>query len=103
MRSLETFGDRVIPVWSAHVGSSRQQLETAVGGIVSKFADMVSSLDAIVLSAREALDEEHGDVFNCSRTQLGEVVAALDTVIGQKQRTMQAFRPWRASTSRCWP
>src|SRR4051794_19378645 len=44
--SLSEFSQSVTPLWSAHIESSRQQMETAVSALVTKFATIVTLLDA---------------------------------------------------------
>lgn len=92
LESLTGFGDSVPPAWARHIESARRQLDTAVAGLVGKFAEITSALDAALGSSRHAVGDGHGEVFERGRRRLGEVVAALNDAIGQKQQTLDAMR-----------
>ena len=90
--SLATFSRDVAPIWCAHVDSSRAQMDTAMTGLLSRFAAIVTSLDAIVVSARAALGDGGEDVFGASRLQLDDVVKMLDCAIAHKQQAHEGMR-----------
>jgi methyl-accepting chemotaxis protein len=90
--SLEAFASSVTPVWSSHVSASRDQMQLAVAGITSKFAEIASSLDDIVASAQAALGDGHEAVFDASHRQLAEVIAVLDGTISQKNKTLEGLQ-----------
>ena len=92
LQSLAEFGNRVTPVWSAHVQTSRQQMETAVTGLVGKFGGIVSLLDVALNSSQDAMRDNVDDIFDTSRTRLGEVVTSLDSAVEEKRRTMDSMR-----------
>jgi methyl-accepting chemotaxis protein len=55
------FGNAVAPVWSRHIESSREQMESAIAGLSGQFAHIVDSLDEAVRTASletETLDDE---------------------------------------------
>jgi methyl-accepting chemotaxis protein len=89
---LTVFGDSVIPVWAGHIETSRRQMETAVSGLVSTFADIVTLLDKALSSSRIAMTDAQGDVFDSSRSRLGEVVGTLDNTLEMKRRTVDGLR-----------
>ena len=70
LQSLAEFGNRVTPVWSAHVQTSRQQMETAVTGLVDKFGGIVSLLDVALSSSQDAMRDNVDDIFDTSRARL---------------------------------
>jgi methyl-accepting chemotaxis protein len=90
--SLKDFGREVIPVWSGHVESSRQQMETAIGELVTTFAGIVTLLDRVLSSSGLAVSDQHADLFDTSRHRLGEVVATLDNTLEMKRKTVQGLR-----------
>jgi methyl-accepting chemotaxis protein len=92
VRSLTEFGDRVIPVWASHVESSRQQMESAVGALVDKFAGIVALLDGVLSSSQSAVGDTQSQLFDTSRGRLGEVVATLNHAIEQRQQTLAGMR-----------
>jgi methyl-accepting chemotaxis protein len=90
--SLSEFSQSVTPLWSAHIESSRQQMETAVSALVTKFATIVTLLDTALGASRQPVGEVHTDVFDSSRQRLGEVVGALDGALAQQHRTVEELR-----------
>ena len=76
----QQFGDAVAPVWSRHIASSREQMETAVADLSQRFGGIVDTLDAAAHSARqETEDLNHSSngllaVFNRAEQDLGAIV-----------------------------
>lgn len=89
LASVARLGEEVPPVWSNHVETSRQQMETAVNGLTSTFGNIVVLLDDALNSSRQAFGSGHGEVFETSRQRLGEVVEALDSTLSQRERTLR--------------
>ena len=92
LRSLTAFGQDVTPVWSAQVESSRRQMESAIGALVVKFDDIVTLLDSALSSSQGAMGEGYRQVFDTSRSRLGEVVSALDSALETKRRSLAGLR-----------
>ena len=90
--SLSEFSESVTPLWSAHIESSRIQMETAVSALVGKFATIVALLDSALGTSRQSVGDVRGDVFDSSRQRLGEVVGALDGALAQQHRTVKELR-----------
>jgi methyl-accepting chemotaxis protein len=90
--SLTEFGETVTPIWSAHVESSRRQMEAAVGELVATFAGIVGLLDTVLSSSREGMSGGGSDVFDTSRDRLTSVVGDLDATLQMKQRTLEELR-----------
>ena len=82
------FGDEVAPVWSRHIESSREQMDTAVAGLSERFAHIVDSLDAAVHTASletETLDDADKGlmaVFNRAEQDLGAMLEAQRAAMG---------------------
>lgn len=87
-RSLETcisqyqrFGGMVAPVWASHIGTSIDQMETAVSALIARFSGIVDKLDQVVRdsgSARESVNDNGlVAVFSRSEKELGTVVSSL--------------------------
>ena len=79
----QKFSETVVPVWSGHIESSREQMESAVAALSERFSMIVNRLDVAVRSADLETQniEDRGSmglvaVFNKSEQQLGGVVAA---------------------------
>lgn len=92
LRSLQDFGEQVTPVWSAHVETSRQQMESAIGELVQTFGDIVTLIDQVLASSGDALSSGRSEVFEASRARLGEVVETLDNTLEMKRRTVEGLR-----------
>jgi methyl-accepting chemotaxis protein len=88
-RSVIEFASLVVPVWSAHVTSCREQMADAVGGISTQFAGIVDDL-AIALTSTG--DGSQASVFDESRRRLGGVVGTLDAALELKNRTLADLR-----------
>jgi methyl-accepting chemotaxis protein len=89
VESVAEMADSLPKVWSGHVESSRQQMESAVGELTSTFGQIVVLLDDALTASRDAFGEGHGSVFDSSRRRLGEVVETLDATLSQRQRTLK--------------
>ena len=89
------FGDEVAPVWSRHIESSREQMDTAISGLSERFAHIVDSLDAAVHAASlEAATLEDGDkglvaVFNRAERDLGAVIASQNAAVSGMQAMLE--------------
>jgi len=92
LAGLDTFGRQIIPVWAAHIESSRIQMETAVTGLTERFDGIVSNLDQLLKESQAALNESDGGVFEASRDRLGKVVANLDIALQDKQHMLEETR-----------
>jgi len=90
--SISEFSEAVTPLWSAHIESSRVQMEDAISALVTKFATIVTLLDSALGASRQGTGDFHGDVFDSSRQRLGEVVGALDGALAQQHRTLEELR-----------
>ena len=88
LRSIEAylgaqvdFGEQVVPVWKAHIESSREQMESAInslsdrfGGIVDKLGEAVQTVD---LETQVIDDNDKGllAVFSRGEQELGAVIS----------------------------
>jgi methyl-accepting chemotaxis protein len=89
LRSLESylagqqqFGEKMAPVWSGHIESSREQMESAVAALSERFSGIVDKLDEAVhasgLATETIEDGSNGlvAVFARSEQELAAVVAS---------------------------
>lgn len=90
--SLRDFGQQVTPVWSALIGSTRQQMEVAINALTSRFNNIVNNLSSAVDLAQGVFSENDQQLFESSRKRLGQVVDNLDQVLGDKQRMLNAIK-----------
>ncbi|WP_420474668.1 methyl-accepting chemotaxis protein [Noviherbaspirillum sp. ST9] len=82
LHSQRHFSEQVVPVWTGHIETSREQMETAISELSEDFGRIVDQLDNTVHSASMATgsidDRENGlmAVFDHSEKRLGEVVSS---------------------------
>ncbi|MGI9134223.1 MAG: methyl-accepting chemotaxis protein [Rhodoferax sp.] len=78
----QRFGAEVAPVWSRHIESSREQMETAIAAISLRFAGIVDKLGETVQNASletstlEGSDKSLIAVISRAETELGQILAA---------------------------
>lgn len=88
LRSLQTLGNDVVPVWARHVETGRNQMETAIIDLMVRFSGIVDKLDA-ALKASEAASEGMGgglaSVFASGEAELGAVVNSLRDAMQHKE------------------
>ena len=76
------FSEKVAPIWSGHIESSREQMESAVTQLSQRFSGIVDKLDEAVHASGLATEsiEDNGSglvaVFASSQQKLGAVVAS---------------------------
>ncbi|MDY7572751.1 methyl-accepting chemotaxis protein [Actimicrobium sp. CCI2.3] len=80
--SQQQFGAAIVPVWSAHIESSRAQMDSAIDDLSQRFSGIVDKLDdAVHASSLATASIGNSDaglvaVFARSQQQLGSVVAS---------------------------
>jgi methyl-accepting chemotaxis protein len=78
----QRFAAEVAPIWSAHIESSREQMESAIGELSQRFSGIAEKLDAAVRTAAvetgtmEDADRGLTAVFARSEKELSAVIAA---------------------------
>ena len=82
LTAQQQFGKTVVPVWSGHIESSREQMEQAVSSLSERFSGIVDKLDEAVHTSSIETDsiEDSGKglvaVFARSEQELGAVIAS---------------------------
>jgi methyl-accepting chemotaxis protein len=82
LRSQRNFSEKVVPVWTGHIETSREQMESAISELSQDFSRIVEQLDDAVQNAGSATgsieDRDSGlvAVFDHSKQRLGEVVSS---------------------------
>ena len=92
LSSLDHLGQQITPAWSAHVESSRKQMETAINGLTDRFDGIVNNLDRLLKESQAALAKGDGGVFQSSRDRLAKVVVNLDVALQDKQHMLEETR-----------
>lgn len=83
MDGTEALGRDVLPVWGAHIESSRQQMETAISELSRRFGGIVDRLDQAMKASSVAADSNDGAdqglvaVFDRSTRELNAVLESL--------------------------
>jgi methyl-accepting chemotaxis protein len=70
-------GQELLPVWSAHIENSRQQMESAVGALTQRFAGIVGRLDQTARSTSQHGEQGLASVFEHSSRELNGVLESL--------------------------
>ena len=76
------FSEQVVPVWTGHLATSQEQMESAITALSRRFCGIVDKLDAAVHAASLESDSAQGGdkgvvaVFARSEQELGAVIAA---------------------------
>jgi methyl-accepting chemotaxis protein len=73
----DQFGARLLPVWSAHLESSRAQMEEAVSALAQRFAAIVDRLDQALKASTQGGDHALPAVFEQSSQELRTVLDSL--------------------------
>ena len=95
LREQRKFGEQIAPVWSGHIESSRQQIETAVVALTRRFSEIVARLEATVNTAEQASAPVEGQgrdlvsVFSRSEQMLTEVVSSQLSAMGSMQSMLE--------------
>ena len=75
--ATDHLGQDVMPVWSAHIENSRQQMESAVAALAQRFGAIVERLDQALSASNEQGDRGLAAVFEQSSAQLRGVLESL--------------------------
>lgn len=70
-------GQEVLPVWSAHIENSRQQMETAVAALSQRFGAIVDRLDQTLRANNQGGDQGLAVAFEQSSRELRGVLDSL--------------------------
>ena len=91
----QQFGAQVAPVWSAHIESSRSQMESAISSLSERFAGIVDKLDNALHTASMETDTiEDSDkglvaVFNRSEQELGALLTSQKAAMGSLEGMLE--------------
>lgn len=75
--ATESMGREVLPVWSAHIESSRSQMEQAVEALALRFSAIVDRLDQALKASAQGGDQGLSGVFERSDRELQGVLDSL--------------------------
>lgn len=88
---LTKLGQSLLPIWSRHIESARQQTEEAVEELACRFAGVVNELDkATQVSQQVTSSAENGleSVFNKANYSLENLVKTLDDAISERDQLL---------------
>jgi len=77
LASADQLGRDVLPVWAAHIESSRQQMESAVAALTQRFAGIVDRLDHTLRTSGGGDDVGLATAFAHSNDELHGVLTSL--------------------------
>ena len=85
----DALGRDVMPVWSAHIETSRAQMETAVSALTTRFAAIVERLDQTLRATGQGGDHGLAAIFDHSSGELRGVLDSLKAAMASNA-TMHA-------------
>jgi len=85
LASTDRVGQDVLPVWAAHIESSRQQMETAVAALTQRFGGIVERLDQTSRAAGGGGDQSLAAAFAHSRQELQSILDSLKEAMGSNE------------------
>lgn len=83
--STDRVGHDVLPVWAAHIESSRQQMETAVAALTQRFAGIVDRLDQTSRAASQDGDQSLAAAFAHGRQELRSILDSLKEAMASNE------------------
>jgi len=92
------FVERLVPVWTRNIETSRSQMETAISALTARFSGIVDKLDSAVKASSTSTESIDGDgtgllaVFTKSETDLGLVVASLKSATTSKAAMLETVQ-----------
>ncbi|MDT4332910.1 methyl-accepting chemotaxis protein [Methylomonas sp. MV1] len=89
---IERFATEVTPIWSAHIESSRQQMEQAVSELTMRFGGIIRNLDVALSASSATLQSGDQDIFGSSNARLQQVVQALDAALQENVVVLERIR-----------
>ncbi|MFN8075577.1 MAG: methyl-accepting chemotaxis protein [Kineosporiaceae bacterium] len=88
LRGLDALGTEVVPLWSAHLESSRERMESSVTALTGQFARMVTLMDGALADGGDGGAGEAAALFEASRAGLVAVVAGLEEALERRHRSL---------------
>lgn len=91
--SQQQLGEKLVPVWSGHIDSSVNQMESAIAALANRFSGIVDKLDS-ALRATAGSDRGGRDlvtVFSASEKELDAVIASLRAATASKAAMLEKF------------
>lgn len=85
------FAVEVVPVWSGHIESSREQMEVAVNALSERFGGIVDKLDVALHTAGLETASMEGDnggmvaIFNRSQQELGALITVQQSAMANME------------------
>jgi len=85
MESTDHLGLELLPVWAAHIESSRQQMETAVAALTRRFGGIVDRLDQTTRATSQDADRGLAAAFAHSRAELQSILDSLKDAMASNE------------------
>jgi methyl-accepting chemotaxis protein len=93
LASRRRFGTEIANVWSSHIDTSRNQMESAVVALVERFSGIVIKLEQALAASGAARHQGGGasivEVFAASETELRSLLDMLASAAASKQQMLE--------------
>jgi methyl-accepting chemotaxis protein len=93
--SQQQLGEKLVPVWSGHIDSSVNQMESAIAALANRFSGIVDKLDGALRATAGADRGGHDNlvaVFSSSEKELDSVIASLRAATASKAAMLEKFQ-----------
>lgn len=90
--SIDDFSRLITPAWAAHIESSRQEMEQAVGALTQRFAGITISLNETLNSSNSSLGQDNAEIFLTSNQRLRQVVGSLEASLQENLTVLERIR-----------
>jgi len=85
LASTDRVGHDVLPVWAAHIESSREQMESAVAALTQRFGGIVARLDQTTRAASQDGEQGLATAFAHSRQELQAILDSLKEAMASNE------------------
>jgi len=98
LRDQNEMGRTLLPAWSGHIETARQQMESAVSALAARFGGIVEQLRQTsqfsAMTGQSTAGSEHGlvAVFAHGERELGEVVSSMRSAMQSKTAMLERIR-----------
>lgn len=89
---IDAFAHQIMPVWAAHIESSRLQMEEEIGGLTSRFSSITGNLNSALSGSRTDLMDADNGIFETSNDLLKAIVRRLDETFQENMAMLEQIR-----------
>lgn len=85
VQGLEEFCQRVVPVWSNHVETAREQTEAAITALAQRFGAISQRVEAAVAATDAGGKDDLVTLLEQTQTELDSIVSSLRSALASKE------------------